>query len=260
MYHFFVNKENITGETVRIEGEDYFHAVNVLRLNIGETIIISDEDGVDYLCQVSDIDKDGPKNDRSLFAKILEVCKDNHELPAEVWLFQGLPKSDKMELIIQKATELGATHIVPVQTKNAVAKIEDKKISSKTSRWQEIAKAAAKQSKRSRIPLVHEPLRLKEAMELADELDVKLIPYEDEHGLTGLCESIINFLPGTKIGVFIGPEGGFDPMEVSMANRHGFRSVSLGKRILRTETAAIAMLSLVMIRLEIAANIDLSEG
>ena len=252
MHHFFVETENITDDGIFLTGDNYNHAVNVLRLKEGERILISDPEGVDYFCSVAEIVREVA--DPRLRAVIGEVSEENHELPAEVVLFQCLPKADKMELIIQKAVELGVTTIVPVVSKNCVVKLDDKKADSKQKRWQAIAESAAKQSKRSRIPAVEMPVSFRQAVEMLERFDVAMIPYEDEKGLTGLCEAIISFVPGRRIGAIIGPEGGFDPLEVSMAKRHGIVPVSLGKRILRTETAAIAMLSLIMIRLEIAAE------
>ncbi len=252
MHHFFVDKSNISNTTVTIDNQnDYNHAVRVLRLKRGEQIIVSDTDGIDYTCVVSDIE------DAALKLTITEIAADNHELPARITLFQCIPKTEKMELIIQKAVELGVSDIVPVMSKNCVVRLDDRKSASKTKRWQLIAENAAKQSKRSIIPKVHEPVSFRHAVEQCEQNEVRLIPYENEEGIVGTCEAIVSFLPGSSIGVIIGPEGGFDPLEVAMANRHGIRSISLGKRILRAETAAIAVLSLIMIRLEIAAGMDL---
>lgn len=260
MHHFFVDKDNITGNIAVIDDrDDYNHAVRVLRLKKGEKIIVSDTDGVDYICVVDEI-SDAVTGEREQLKLIIdEVMSENHELPARVVLFQCLPKSEKMELIIQKAVELGVSDIYPVISKNCVVKLDDKKAASKTKRWQLIAENAAKQSKRSIIPKVHEPVNFRQAVELAEECDVRIMPYENEEGLLGTCEAIVSFIPGRSVGAFVGPEGGFDPLEVSMAARHGIRSVSLGKRILRTETAAIAILSLIMIRLEIASGMELEE-
>lgn len=287
MYHFFVGPEQITETHIYVTGEDYNHAANVLRLRAGEEVLISDEAGQDYLCAVEEIvgrdaqkasgrkiQKESGKNPEEIQPEgeengsplpflgephlrlvIRERRTDNHELPARVWLFQGLPKSDKMEWIVQKATELGVTDIVPVDMKNCVVKLDEKKAEARRKRLQAIAESAAKQSKRSRIPVVHPLKRFTEVMRMADELDVKILPYEEENGILGMCESIVSFLPGRNIAVVIGPEGGFDPMEVKLAKSRGFRTVSLGRRILRTETAALAVLSMIMIRLEIAAEI-----
>ncbi len=253
MHHFFADKENISDDLIIIDDkDDYNHAVRVLRLKKGERIIVSDEDGADYICIVDETDGE------SLRLVIEERTEGNHELPSKVSLFQCLTKSDKMELIIQKAVELGVSDIVPVLAKNCVLKLDDKNTSSKLKRWQLIAENAAKQSKRSIIPTVHEPVNFKEAVELCERHSVSLIPYENESGMTGTCEAIVSLIPGNSIGVIIGPEGGFDPLEIAMARRHGISSISLGKRILRAETAAIAVLSLIMIRLEIAESLDLT--
>lgn len=252
MHHFFVDKDNINGTSIIIDDkDDYNHAVRVLRLKPGENIIVSDTDGTDYICEVCGIE------DELLRLAITETAEDNHELPSRVTLFQCLPKAEKFEFIIQKAVELGVSDIVPVISKNCVVRLDDKKAAAKLKRWQLIAENAAKQSKRSIIPKVHEPMNFRQAVELCEQSDISIIPYEHEQGIVGTCEAIVSFLPGSSIGVMIGPEGGFDPLEVAMANRHGIRSISLGKRILRTETAAIAALSLIMIRLEIAEGMNL---
>lgn len=263
MYHFFAENENIYESEILITGDDYNHAVNVLRLKSGERVMISGPDGTDYMCVVASYDDTADSTQDSaagmLRLEIEEICEENHELPAKVVLFQCLPKADKMELIIQKAVELGVSEIVPVSSKNCVVKLDGKKAESKIKRWQAIAESAAKQSKRSIVPVVRELMNMKEAAEYCGQMDVRIIPYEDERGITATCEAIVSFLPGRSIGVMIGPEGGFDPLEISMAKRHGIEPVSLGKRILRTETAAIAVLSMIMIRLEIAAGMELEE-
>jgi len=256
MHHFFVEKENISGEEILIsDNRDFNHAVRVLRLEKGEQILVSDPDGKDYLCTVDGV-VNAAGGESALRVLIGEVSRENHELPARIILFQCMPKSEKMELIIQKAVELGAAEIVPVASKNCVFKLDEKKADNKIRRWQAIAENAAKQSKRSVVPAVREPLNFREAVEACAACDLGLIPYEEESGMTGLCEAIVNFLPGRSIGVIIGPEGGFDPLEAAMAKRHGLLPVSLGKRILRVETAAISILSLIMIRLEIASGMD----
>lgn len=248
MHHFFVDRSSIEGDIIRIEGEDRHHAVDVLRVRTGEELLVSDGEGTDYVCTVTD------PGQEELILSVRERLRSDNELSSEVWLFQGMPKSDKLELIIQKATELGVSHIVPVMTKNTVVKLDERKLPQKLSRWSSIAEAAAKQSKRSVIPQIHGPMKLTEALELAEGFEVSVIPYEHEEGIESLCEAITGFIPGRRIGIFIGPEGGFDRLEIKLAEHKGVLPVSLGKRILRTETAAIAVLSLVMIRLEIAES------
>lgn len=256
MHHFFVKKENIFNKEIYINGDDYFHAVNVLRLTKGEKVLLSEPTGIDYICSVKDFPVASPNSPdkKSLRLKIEEICESNNELLSKVTLFQCLPKSGNMELIIQKAVELGVSEIVPVSSKNCVVKLDEKSAFSKLKRWQLVAKAASEQSNRSIIPVIRPVMNFPDAVKYCEKMDVRLIPYEEEKGLKGTCEAIISILPEKSIGVFIGPEGGFDPLEISMAKRHGILPISLGKRILRTETASIAALSLIMIRLEIATE------
>ena len=257
MHHFFVENSAVEDGRIRLQGSNYDHAVNVLRLREGEGILISDSAGNDYECSVESVSREAGHG--VLTALIRETGYMTHELPSSVWLFQSLPKSDRMEFIIQKAVELGADHVVPVMSRNCVMKLDPKKAAQKLKRWQAVAESAAKQSQRSVIPEIHSPVQFTEAVHMAEELDVKIIPYENAKGLDSLCESIISFIPGRSVGVFIGPEGGYDPLEIRFAENRGIVPVSLGGRILRTETAAVAALSLVMIRLEIAAGTDLSD-
>ena len=167
-----------------------------------------------------------------------------------IYLFQGLPKADKMELIIQKAVELGAYSVVPVSTRRCVVKLDNKKAEKKVSRWQQIAESAAKQSKRMLVPEVHSVMTFKEALVYAKELDVLLIPYELAKGMKETKELIRSIEPGKSIGVFIGPEGGFEEQEVADAMEAGAKPITLGHRILRTETAGLAVLSVLMFQLE----------
>ena len=180
------------------------------------------------------------------------MSNEGRELPSRIWLFQGLPKSDKMEFIIQKAVELGAAGIVPVTTRNTVVKLDPKKEEAKVKRWQAIAESAAKQSKRSLVPRVSGIMTLKEAFDYVESqgFSVRLIPYEHEAGMDGTKTELDAAGPGQDIAVFIGPEGGFDEREIELALSKGVRPISLGRRILRTETAGLALLSVLMMRLE----------
>jgi 16S rRNA (uracil1498-N3)-methyltransferase len=246
MHHFFVAPSQVEGKLVRITGSDVNHMKQVLRMKPGEKVLISDGEGRDYLCRVTELERN------VIRAEIEETLEEGRELPSGIWLFQGLPKSDKMELIIQKAVELGAEGIVPVATKNAVVKLDKKKEEAKLKRWQAIAESAAKQSKRSRMPQVGAVMTLKEAFSYIEEngFQIRLIPYEHAEGMESLKEAVKNIAPGQKIAVFIGPEGGFDEAEIEEAVRCGVSPVSLGKRILRTETAGLALLSVIMMKLE----------
>ena len=181
---------------------------------------------------------------------ILETCDNDNELKAEVYLFQGLPKSDKMELIIQKCVELGVHEIIPVNMKRCVVKLDDKKTDAKIKRWNSISESAAKQSGRGIIPRVSAPVSFDEAIKLCEEMDVKLIPYELAEGMQATTEALSKIAPGMKIGFFIGPEGGFELSEIKKAKENGIIPISLGKRILRTETAGLTVMSILMYHLE----------
>ena len=156
----------------------------------------------------------------------------------------------QMELIIQKAVELGAYAIVPVETKRCVVKLDEKKAAKKTARWQQIAESAAKQSKRMLIPKIHEVMSFQDALKLAEELDIRLIPYELAKGMKETKKILNQIRPGQSVGIFIGPEGGFEENEVSQALEKGAQAITLGRRILRTETAGLAILSVLMFQLE----------
>lgn len=248
MHHFFVDpgQIDIEGGRARIGGGDVNHIKNVLRMKPGEQMLVSDGSGQDYLCRLDRLSADAVE------AGIISVDAGGRELPSRIWLFQGLPKSDKMELVIQKAVELGAAGIVPVVTKNTVVKLDAKKEEAKRKRWQAIAESAAKQSRRSLIPEVMGLMTLKEAFDYVDRMgfQLKLIPYERENGTGETRQELSKLAQGQDIAVFIGPEGGFDESEIEAALKKGVRPVSLGKRILRTETAGMAMLSVIMMRLE----------
>ncbi|MDO5348374.1 MAG: 16S rRNA (uracil(1498)-N(3))-methyltransferase [Lachnospiraceae bacterium] len=244
MHHFFVEPGQIENETIRITGPDVNHGKNVLRMKPGEALLISDGTGQDYRCRVRSLETD------CILADILGLEEESRELPSRITLYQGLPKSDKMELIIQKAVELGASRIVPVATKNAVVKLDAKKEESKRKRWQAIAESAAKQSKRSRIPEISQVLSLKEALLEASGKDIGFFAYEHQEGMAGTSRELSKVAPGQEIAVFIGPEGGFEKEEVQAAKEAGIRPVSLGKRILRTETAGLTLLSVLMMKLE----------
>lgn len=245
MYQFFVEPGQIFEKTVTITGSDVNHIKNVLRMKVGEELAVSNgTDGREYRCEIASLEED------QVICTLRFIKEDGLELPSKVYLFQGLPKADKMELIIQKAVELGAYEVIPVATKRCVVKLEEKKAASKIARWQAIAEAAAKQSKRRIVPRVTEVLSFREALKKAAAMDVKLIPYELAEGMMQTKELINQIGPGQKIAVFIGPEGGFEEAEIQAAVDSGIEPVTLGKRILRTETAGLTILSWIMYQLE----------
>ena len=236
----------IGAEEIRIEGADVNHIRNVLRMKPGEEILISSREGGDYFCRVEELEPE------YVSAKILEEWE-NKELPARIHLFQGLPKGDKMELIIQKAVELGVYQVIPVAMKRCVVKLDEKKAAAKVKRWQAIAESAAKQSKRSRIPQIHPVMSFREAVTYAMQCDIRLVPYENERGMAGTKEALKKLAPGKNVSIMIGPEGGFAEEEIAAA-RPDMDIISLGKRILRTDTAGICTMSLLMLELESMAE------
>lgn len=242
MYNFFVESGKI-GDKYYITDNDYNHIKNVLRMEIGEKLLVSNNSKSD-LCEIIEFSSD------AVVVCILEEDYQNTELPVEIFLFQGLPKSDKMELIIQKAVELGVYAIVPVEMNRCVVKLDDKKKKSKQARWQAISESAAKQSKRNFIPKVYDALPYNKALEMAKELDLLLVPYECAEGMEATKAALESLKECKSVGIIIGSEGGFDESEVDKALEIGGKVVSLGKRILRTETAAITALSLCMLNIE----------
>ncbi len=244
MYHFFVDRSQVSDSQIIIEGSDVNHIKNVLRMKPGEEIKVSDGSNTIYTCRLSGLE------DNAVVCGILLREDSYAELPSQIYLFQGLPKADKMELIIQKAVELGVTAVIPMATSRAVVKLDAKKEESKLKRWNNIAESAAKQSGRTFIPQVESVLTFKEAVERMQSLTHKLIPYE-------LCEEMEEtrrllqmIRPGDSIGIMIGPEGGFEKEEISYALEKGILPITLGRRILRTETAGMSLLSILMFLLE----------
>lgn len=245
MYQFFVKPSQIQGNRIVITGNDVNHIKNVLRMKAGEEIAVSNGiDGKEYRCGIESFTED------EVICGLRFIKEDGVELPSKIYLFQGLPKADKMELIIQKAVELGAYEIIPVAAKRCVVRLDEKKAAGKISRWQGIAEAAAKQSKRAVIPKVHSVLSMKEAVAYAQDMDVKLIPYELAEDMQHTKQLIEAVKPGQSVAVFIGPEGGFEENEILMAKEAGIEPVTLGRRILRTETAGFTVISWLMYQLE----------
>ncbi len=244
MQHFFVTPDQVQGDRITILGSDVNHMKNVLRMHIGEQVTINDGNNISYLCRVESYQED------SAILHIEEEQMTDTELSSRIYLFQGLPKQDKMELIVQKAVELGVYEVIPVATKRAVVRLDEKKALKKVARWQQIAEGAAKQAARGYIPKVHDLMNYKEALSYAEDLDVVFIPYELAEGMKETKRLIEEIHPGESIGIFIGPEGGFEVEEVEAAIAMGAKSITLGKRILRTETAGLTTLSILMFHLE----------
>ena len=240
MAKFFVNPEDVLEESILITGTDVNHIKNVLRLPIGKEILINDRQGNDYECIIKDISAE------SVTAQIINQ-KESHTEPAvETVLFQSLVKGEKMEFVIQKSVEIGVTKIVPLVTKRCVVKLEsESKLNNKIMRWQKIAESAAKQSKRGIVPEVLMPMTMSQALAYVKEkLDCGCIPYENE--TTHHIKTYLQSLNAQSIGIFIGPEGGFTEEEIALAMGYGVEAITLGKRILRSETAGLVTLANIM--------------
>lgn len=239
MRSFFTEPENVSAEEI-ILTEDLSHIKKVLRMEAGDEALVFDGTGAEYKVKFLEI---GANEVR---CSILEKSFSESEPKVKVSLYQGIPKSDKMEQIIQKCTELGVYEVIPVKMDRCVAKLE--KSSEKLKRWQKISREAVKQCGRGVIPKVKEPISFKEAISELKEKELNVMPYEmlGHDGEKGLRELLTENKSAKEIGIIIGPEGGFSDAEAKMAKEHGINMVGLGKRILRTETAGSTLLSVIM--------------
>ncbi len=245
MHQFFVEDENIGSEYITITGTDVNHIGNVLRMKTGEKIRVSNGQGRDFFGTIDSISPE------QVTVKITEEEAAGTELLNKIYLFQALPKGERMEYVIQKAVELGVYEIIPVSMKYCVVKLDDKKAKKKQERWQAIAESAAKQAKRSLIPKIKSVMNYKEAVAYAKQCEVCLVPYENERGMQATREALDGIQTGKSISVIIGPEGGFSKEEIDYV-REDMQVISLGKRILRTDTAAIAVMSMLMLEIEMS--------
>ena len=246
MYRFFVEEEQVKNTPVYISGDDYNHIRNVLRLKKGEQVLLCTGGDKEYVCAITDYHTE----EKQVELAIEDVFANARELPAKITLFQGYPKGDKMESIVQKAVELGVYEIVPVMMKRCVVKLDARKAEKKVERLNAIALSAAKQSKRGRIPEVKEVMTFSDAVKYAKQLDCVLVPYENAQGMDYARELVKSAVGQTHIGIFIGPEGGFEENEITELEQIGGKTLSLGHRILRTETAGITLLSILMFLLD----------
>lgn len=247
MLHIFVDPAQMKGDLLYVTGKDVNHIKNVMRLKKGDEISVrTGQDDREYRYGIEEF------TDSEVVCRLRFVKEADVELPVKVYIFQGLPKADKMELIIQKAVELGAAQIIPVEMRRCVVKLDGSKKVKKTQRWQAIAESAAKQSRRAVVPMVREPMTMEEAVRFAEQnTDVRLLPYELQEADGSTRDVMDGIREGSAVSIFIGPEGGFDPAEVELAREAGIRPISLGKRILRTETAALVALSFLIYHFEI---------
>lgn len=246
MQKFFINDNQIIEEKAIITGEDVRHISNVLRMKVGEELQIGNKQKVEsYIAEIERIEKD------KVIAKLIEKCSIKNEPNVDIDLYQGLPKADKMEWIIQKTTEVGVNKIIPVEMTRCIVKLDEKDAIKKITRWQKVAEGAAKQSKRDKIPVIENKIKLPELKEKIKEYDAFFIAYEEEE-TNKLKEELkkIENKEFYKIAVLIGPEGGLEKNEVNDLKKNGAKVVTLGKRILRTETAPIVIVSNILYELE----------
>lgn len=249
MPKFFVNQEQVEKEKIKILGNDVKHIKNVLREKVGNKLTICNADNMkDYLCEITKL------NEEYIECQIKEELENNVESNIKVTIMQGIPKADKMELIIQKSVELGAFNLIPIEMKRCVVKLNEKEKIKKIQRWQKISEVAAKQCGRNIIPSINSITNLKNVCNLLNEYDIVLVAYENEQKTK--LKQVLNELKQVykekeiKIAIIIGPEGGIAPEEVEMLKENGARSITLGRRILRTETVALNVLSVIMYELE----------
>ena len=245
MYKFFVGEQQINNDRITII-EDVNHIKNVLRLNIEDKIQICNiHNGVNYVCKIIEL------NNKNIICDSLEKLDSNNEPSIYIHIFQGMPKAEKLEQVIQKATEIGVCEITPIQMNRCVVKIDEKTEEKKMQRWMKIAEVAAKQSKRDRTTKINNIINIKNIYEKLKNYDIVIVAYENEKDITlKHVLSKINRKPNMKIAVIIGPEGGIEEYEVEDLKNNGAKVVTLGKTILRTETAPLVISSIILYELE----------
>ena len=242
MQQIFIDHSISVQDEFSVTGEDVKHITQVLRMRPGEKLRVSNQVGDSYLCEIVFLDK------IRVDLRVLQEMPST-ELTQRIYLFQAIPKGDRMETVIEKAVELGVYEIIPVEMQYCVVKLDDKKKANRQKRYQAIATAAAKQSKRSRIPVVRDVMTYKQAVEYARTCDVRLVPYECKEGMAATRQALTKVKDATSISIIIGPEGGFATEEIAMV-QDTMDVISLGSRILRTDTAAITAMSMVMLECE----------
>ncbi|MBR2916238.1 MAG: 16S rRNA (uracil(1498)-N(3))-methyltransferase [Clostridia bacterium] len=240
MRRFFTDPENIVDDKIKII-EDASHISKVLRMEVDDEIIVFDGSGTDYVAKLEVI------NPKECIASILSCSHSEAEPDTKIYVFQGLPKAGKMETIVQKCVELGVCEIIPVQMQRCVVKLDQKGKTEKAKRWNKVSMEASKQCGRSIIPKVLEPVDFKTSLEMLNDLDLSIMPYEvlGHEGKRGL-KQVLNEFKGKTIGILIGPEGGFSDSEAEEAKENNILQIGLGKRILRTETVASSVIPIIM--------------
>lgn len=246
MQKFFVEENQIENDKINIIGEDVKHISSVLRMQKGEQILIGSKETLEtYLTEIEQIEKE------KVVAKIIEKLDTQTESNVEIDLYQGLPKADKMELIIQKTTEIGISKVIPVDMVRCIVKLDEKDAKKKIERWQKVAEGAAKQSKRSKIPEIKNKIKIKDLENIISQYDAFIVAYEEENEITLKQElKKLREQEKYKIGILVGPEGGITKEEIEKLTSYNAKVVTLGKRILRTETAPIVLTSNIIYELE----------
>lgn len=237
MQRYFVNDEQWIKDEVIITDDDYHHMTRVMRMKIGDKVICNHPTGKSATCQINAI------NDKEVMLTVIDYLDETTELPVKVTIAQGLPKRDKLEFVLQKGTELGASRFLPFEAARSVTKWNKKKGKSRLKRFRKIVKEASEQSHRQLLPEVDEPKSIAQLIEASDGYDVKIVAYEEEAKTNELKTAFDSLGHGDKMIVCIGPEGGFSKDEIELLKEHGFQSVRLGPRILRTETASLYVLA-----------------
>lgn len=247
MPKFFVRDDQINDNKIYIVGEDVNHISNVLRMKVGDEFQVCNSDTTEnYNVEIKSFEKE------KIICSIINKMKSEAESDINLKIFQGIPKSDKMELIIQKSTELGIKELIPVDMERCVSKISGKDEKKKIDRWQKISEVAAKQSGRDMIPKIHNVIKINDIVKVISDFDMMIVPYEkaERYSFKDAIKEIKEYdKSNINIGIVIGPEGGFEPSEVEQLREAGAKIVTLGKRILRTETVALAMSSVIMYEL-----------
>lgn len=249
MHKFFVKTDNIINDNIFIEGEDYQHATKVLRLKTGDKIQICDGEKNEYICLIQEINK------KQIKCEIIEHFINNNESNLNITLFQGLPKAQKMELIIQKGVEIGIKEFQPILTERVVVKTEGRDLKNKLDRWNRISYEAAKQSNRGIVPRVNDILDFEEAINKLNEFDVVFVPYEKEKN-KGFKKTLKEINGVKSVAIIIGPEGGFSEQEIDIFIKNNYIPITLGPRILRTETAGLVAASIILYELDDLGGIE----
>lgn len=240
MQRYFVNADEWDSEKVIITGDNQHHISRVMRMKIGDQIICNNPLGKAARCEIEEM------SDSSVTLKVVDWLNESSELPVHVSIAQGLPKGDKLEFVLQKGTELGASRFIPFKADRSVVVWNEKKSKARMKRYEKIVKEASEQCHRNKLPIVEKPQSMVQLIDESKSYDVKIVAYEEEakskHSFS-LAKALQSLRHNEKLFVCIGPEGGFSEQEIDVLKENNFKPVRLGPRILRTETAALYVLA-----------------